>query len=1024
MSEEDLHLRIGGDPDGALRALDAVKDRAREFAQESVRELGKLAAEVFAVREMFEGLKEGILKADEMRDLANSLAVFTGSTKNAAEAMEFFEEAAIKTRNTGEELAKTFRDVLPQAIARGFSQQTLEHVTVWLGQLATVRGKTLDEMESGFQQLLAGRARATNPVLEALGITKSQIKDLGWDELLEKMAGRLEEAEDMGQSFESAMHKTKEAWLEAFGEGFNDATGHARKGSTASTTSSTTRSSSKVFRASVRLSALWRTRSRTPAMTSTRSRSSSARFATRSIRARSRIRSRVPSSRTSSPASVCMRRADARSTTSRTTYRDARRQLRQRRATSGPAATASSLTANHARMTCRNSGRHEARHHIQKLREEMMLLAAETDKSTKAFADQASALGMSKQVYQDYFEYLRQSDSIDADVEKSMVKLGAAFKDLGSSPEVMKALQNLNALYVAGHNLADAQLNAKLTKFTKAQPFWGVDNPLWYTDDNSQRTQQSIAGMGEIDRLTVERFRANVEEVTNIWQRRLQQDRGLFADLLTDAGQTGGRQFGQIAARAFNGLIQSGADDFGKRLLGFINGGSAGDPHKLDALGDQQDPNTYYDANGNVLQPSFRGKVVQGALGAAQIGFGAYQGALTGAPGSRTAGTFGGALSGAGLGAELGGATGMIPGAIIGAVAGLVIGAVGSYLGEKQHQSEYQYGIPGIDANGQATFTNGKNLTPALITQMQQQVQGTYDQYRNSYMRTLFDLGMGGPSSPLGSIDGRFQPNPSGHWGEHYQQFLSGTLPADVAGQFKGDLRSGFGNVGLSGGQFDAIWQKWSNLDPAKMASMFDTLAQVFSGNSKAQSYFSGGGQIGIARTDLHASFADQMQSSDKDLLEFGSHLKDLVGEDQINAAKQLVDMEKSARTRSSRSGPTSCASPKQAHQQIADAKNNLRLNLYRKVDGSTDYEGQAHFLQGHGQRGPRPASGIEDNRRRAEVARPLHERRQLDRRSRLQHQRADGAGLHEVGDRPARHRSADVRPGDRPDRTELPVSE
>jgi hypothetical protein len=57
-------------------------------------------------------------------------------------------------------------------------------------------------------------------------------------------------------------------------------------------------------------------------------------------------------------------------------------------------------------------------------------------------------------------------------------------------------------------------------------------------------------------------------------------------------------------------------------------------------------------------------------------------------------------------------------------------------------------------------------------------------------------------------------------------------------------------------------------------------------------------------------SFGDQLRTSDKDIIEFGSHLKDLVGEDQINAAKQLVDMEKSREDQVKPSGRTSSRLP------------------------------------------------------------------------------------------------------------------
>jgi hypothetical protein len=413
--------------------------------------------------------------------------------------------------------------------------------------------------------------------------------------------------------------------------------------------------------------------------------------------------------------------------------------------------------------------------------------------------------------------------------------------------------------------------------------------------------------------------RDSIERMTEA----LRQD---FGDFFADLGTTGGKNFGEIAASHFNRMIDDGARDFASRLTTFLGGGSVNQNGQV------------VDANGNVVTDpaqiaaiQSRSRVAGGALAVAQVGLGSYYNARSADGGNHTAsGAIGGLMAGASFG---------IPGMI----AGLIVGGLAGMFGDQQRRADYKYGYVDI-VNGQASLLGRKNLTDDAAAGYARQTQGVYDQYRNSYMQTLFSLGMGAPK--LGAIDGKFQPSPSGHWAENFQAWLQGKLPSVVAGQFKDTLRTGFGTAGMSGNVFDAVWQKWSNLDPSKMASMFNTLAQTFTGNAKAQAYSGGSNFYGTAQTDVHASFADTLRTSDKDIIEFGSHLKDLVGEDQINAAKELVDMEKSREDQVKQFWNDIVQITEQAHQQIADAQNSLRLQLYRNADGTTDYAGQGDFLK------------------------------------------------------------------------------
>jgi archaellum component FlaC len=847
MSEDDLHLKIGGDADGATRALDHAQERAREFAQETVRELGKLAAEILGVEKAFEGLKEGILKADEIRDLSASLAIFTGSTKNATEAMEFFEKAARNTRQTGDELAKLFRDVFPLAVSRGFSQETLQHVTVWLGQLATASGKTIEEMEHGFQQLLAGRiSPGRNPLLAVLGFNKENIKDLGWDELLSKMENVSKKAENMGQSFESAMHKTKDAWAEAFGAGFNEATGSARKGldgiydvvtdpkfldgikaigeAFGTLANSFKNASGDIDKIKDFLGAI----SDTVGQNQAPSRVGG-----------SILANLLPGVGVYATGRRAM--ADFEDNLSR---RASSHSHPSQNGWSGEEMAISGIISEPAKETAKNLGK----------------VAIAADKAAQKLAPVEFAPWDLKYISQrgagtsPYIEgvggYGSNPDSVDA-----------AYNDLS---------QQMAAAEFRGKVIEAAQLFAKETA-------------------NHLREEVS-ANAGD-----------------------------LFASFAED----GAKGFGRAAAGEFNRYLGTGAQDFAKTLITVLAGGHV----ELDAHG-----NVIVGDSSNPQRQAQLTKYAQNGLIIGESGFAGYQAGTT---------TYRNSITQSAVGGFMGGLT---SGNIEVAVAAAIVGAIGAAIGKAQTRADYQYGYVDFDQSGQASFQKGRNLTDAATTRYTQQAQGTYDQYRNSYARTMATLGVNGQWDP---INGKFQPNPSGHWGENEQNWLGVTLPGIISGQAKAPLRAGFASAGLSGAQFDAIWQKWSNLDPAKMASMLGTLADVFTGNSKAQAYFSGGGFYGQASTDVHASFADNLKNSDKDLLEFGSHLKDLVGEDQINAAKQLVDMERSREEQVKSFWQDIVRTTEAAHQQIADAQNSLRLQLFRGADGSVDYAGQAGFLKG-----------------------------------------------------------------------------
>ncbi|HEX3111461.1 MAG TPA: hypothetical protein VHU41_20320, partial [Thermoanaerobaculia bacterium] len=175
--------------------------------------------------------KEGITKGDEIRDLSLSFSVMEGKVHGAGEALDYFEKHADDTRDTAEKLAGTFRKLESLATRRGFSVPEQENITLMLSQLATIRGASLEDMQSGWQRLLSGMPTAgRNPLLAALGISKGDVDHLGFNLVLEKMKEVSSHFPEFGQSFQSEMEKIKEDVVVNVAEGFNSARGNAKTG--------------------------------------------------------------------------------------------------------------------------------------------------------------------------------------------------------------------------------------------------------------------------------------------------------------------------------------------------------------------------------------------------------------------------------------------------------------------------------------------------------------------------------------------------------------------------------------------------------------------------------------------------------------------------------------------------------------------------------------------------------------------------------------------------------------------------
>jgi hypothetical protein len=852
MSNEDLNLTIGGDASGALRALDSVQDRARDFAQETVRELAKLTAEIFGLEKAFEGVKEGILKADEIRDLSNSLAVFTGSTKNAAEAMEYFEKQAANTRNTGEELAKVFRDVLPLATTRfgSHAQEVMKPVTVMLSQLATMGGKTADEMERGFQQLLAGRVSpGRNPLLAVLGIDKASAKDLGFDTVVEDMMKKTEGfSERFGQTWESTFHKAKETLLTEFAGGFNEASGDAQK----------SMAGLMAFVESPEVKGALHDLGKNIAEI----------------------------------APVAIQAFEGAGGALRIFFGGIE---------AGAGVMVSAVASTLAKLTDMSAAFAD---HMPGWQKALIKYTSGID--IAGGGEAAASFGQ-------YARAISDDGGHIADLGETNIRAGMEMISNAQNPlEIHLAKAHTEAAGLSKEMLAILKALGAINA-TSTKPGGALDSidkltmspwKLKYMSQNSPGTLPFIEGVGGFgtDQGAIDSAYSDVsaQMAAAIWKGAQEEAARKFAQEALDrfrdgfsenagnlfAGfiEGGGKGFARTAAAEFSRLIQPGAQDFAKTLMTLLGGGGVTvDAHGNIIPTDASDPQ----------RAAQRAKYAQNALIIGESGISGYQAGTTQYKNSITQSALGGFVGG------------LTSGNLGVAVASAIVGAIGAAIGKAQTRADYQYGAPSI-IDGQAHLFDTKNLTGDARLNYQRQIQGTYDQYRNSYMHTLFDLGMGGRrSAPSTDASSRIRPA----LGRELQAWLQGKLPSDVAGQFKGDdahrlrKRRPGGSSSTRSGRSGrtSIPQRWRRCSTRWRRS---------SPAIRRRRRISAAADLGQATTDVHASFSDQLRNSDKDSSISVLISKTSSARTRSTRRSSSSTWRRAARSKSNRSGPTSSRSP------------------------------------------------------------------------------------------------------------------
>lgn len=396
-----------------------------------------------------------------------------------------------------------------------------------------------------------------------------------------------------------------------------------------------------------------------------------------------------------------------------------------------------------------------------------------------------------------------------------------------------------------------------------------------------------------------------------------------LTDIFADLAATGGQNFGEIAAAALQAGIRSAAEAFGNWVVEILGGGelqtnAAGQY----VVGNQTFPGT---PAGEQLARTAQGRsryanIAQGISGA----FGLYN--TVSNPnaqndfGTVLQGTLGGAALGGAVGGLIAGALAgsVVPviGTIIGAVVGLIVGAISAL--SSSVGDEYQYATVGI-GNGNAVFMGNQNITANEAREARSRLQSTFDEYRNGYIQILLDFPEQFQSGLAEVLRNSWNIYPqiglesggdlgraaSAHFMEHFNEWVNGRLPRQIAEMFFEPLATAFQGVGLSEGRFREIWDDLQDLDPRKAMELLGILAtgliDIFETMESFRTPSGFGQRVGgswdpndpttlrgqVAGRDAR-TFAQTLAETDEEIFELAESLEFLTGEDQIRTVGEI----------------------------------------------------------------------------------------------------------------------------------------
>lgn len=318
-------------------------------------------------------------------------------------------------------------------------------------------------------------------------------------------------------------------------------------------------------------------------------------------------------------------------------------------------------------------------------------------------------------------------------------------------------------------------------------------------------------------------------------------------------------------------------------------------------------------------------------------------------------------ISGALAGLSVGGWIGAIVGAVVGEVGKLLQPAVGD---------SYHYGIPGI-ANGQAAFVGSQNIDANAQKQIVEQVQSEYDKIYSGFNKVLMTLNAATLATfAIGPKIGRFEDGAdlgtaaSGGYDKELQEWINQGMPAQMAQKFFGPLETAFEKYGFTDSGFKQVFDEVENIDPTKAVdnlqkiatavvafakdSSFFALPTGFGGPTVTAGYTSTASGLGTVLTDNQMTVPEQISKADTEILKLSDNLKNLAGQDRIDAVAQLAQMEDARYQAEVQFIKQIKDTIDQVTKSLEDQKFGFQLQALQKPDGTPDTQAQIDLLKTH----------------------------------------------------------------------------
>lgn len=474
---------------------------------------------------------------------------------------------------------------------------------------------------------------------------------------------------------------------------------------------------------------------------------------------------------------------------------------------------------------------------------------------------------------------------------------------------------------------------------------------LWQSEE-MRKKRAAVDARGGIDKEEYEK--AGGEELAKSFLKYIQNQQralqeafsrplsSLFYGLATD----GAKGFAEAAANEFNRLISTGADSLAGLLSNFVS--NIGGNLTTDNAGN-------YILNGENI-PVEQGEALKAkqakyrqyagnAMTFANIGIGSYANAQQNYSGAITTGALGGLMAGASTGN------------IYAAIAGLIVGYVGAALGKAEARENYKFATPGVNREGRAWLRGAKNINPQEQEQMLQDIQTTFDEVWNGFVRLALRVKADIPK--FQGLEGFVQKEASANFMKHFQAWLTDELPKELMGEFEEGLQAAYVNMGMSAERFQEIWDKFGSMDARKALEILTLVAETlenftkymntardFEGEEFANTGFNR--MRGLLQIEDSKTYARQFYDADQDIIRLGESIASLTGEDQIRQANELSRLLAERAQKQEELARQFNSFLDDSAKSFDALRRELTLEGMTTAEGSPDYAGQMEYLRGY----------------------------------------------------------------------------